>query len=319
MSDWSLFEIVAAWRALEFSEKGQLCPGGWAKKLKDMEKAFLLKNCSQMLEYEKELRAISSHFIKERIDEAPEPNSKNGANVLPYRIWHRIISKSKEDMRTKTAEKCLRASQGYVLLCWTLSTGARLKELLRLRKSDLSFVSSNGMSCIKITVRRGKRSRVGKKPVFYYAHENRTVPMFCPVAAFLRYGELKFGGEPIMKERSDLVFPQKVKSSHNGTILTPKGHKKKVTGRMIAFNWRTICKKLKLPSKWYVGAHSGRRQIINAAWAQDQTNEQILDITNWSSTRVLPEYVSGPKSTSLNVKMTSMSVEDLDKTCSQFL
>ena len=86
IAEWSLFQIVAAWRALEYSEKGQLAPGGWHKKFKDMEKVFLLRNCPLMLNYSKELKAITSHFIKERIDEAPEPISKNGANILPYNI-----------------------------------------------------------------------------------------------------------------------------------------------------------------------------------------------------------------------------------------
>ena len=319
ISDWSLFEIVAAWRALEFSERGQLSTGGWAKKLKDMDKAFALRRCPSMHDWEKELKLISDSFIKERIDNEAEPSSKNGANILPYRIWKKVIKRSRQNMVNQNAIKRLRAAQAYVLLCWTLSTGARLEELVRLRKSDLAFDTRNGMSYIKITVRRGKRSRVGKKPVFYYAHENTKVGLFCPVAAFRRYGELLFDGHPIFEDRSDLVFPRQVKADHNGVTMTPRGHSKKVTGRMISFNWQTTCKKLKLPKKWWIGAHSGRRQIINAAWAQNQSDDQILDVTNWSSMQVLPEYVSGPKSTSINVKMTQMSVEELDNACKHIM
>ena len=319
ISEWSLFEIVTAWRALESWERGQLSTGGLDKKLKDMYKAFDLRYCSSMLKYKKELTLISEFFIKERIDGEAEPSSKNGANILPYKIWGKIIRQTRNNIGSQVGVKQLRAAQAYVLLCWTLSTGARLEELIRLRKSDLSLESSNGLCYIKITVRRGKRSRVGRKPVYYYAHENRTVERFCPVAAFRRYGELRFDGWPIFSDRSDLLFPQKVKAVHDGVVLKPKGSSKRVTARMITYNWQTTCKKLKLPKKWWVEAHSGRRQIINAAWAQNETNDQILDVTNWSSMQVLPEYVSGPKSTSINVKMTGMTISDLDDACKHIL
>lgn len=319
ISDWSLFEIVTAWRCLENMSRDRLTTGGWKKKLDDMKKAFNLLNISTMSFYKKELKTIASHFIKERIDNAPEPEGKRGANLPPYYVWKRIIKSIKREIPLKKGTKKLRAAQGHLLLCWTLATGARLEELLRLRKSDLTSVTNNNMSCIKITVRRGKRSRDGKKPVFYYAHENKIVPDFCPIKAFYEYATVVIDGVKIFENRSDLLFPKTCKVRLGDTIVNTKGSMVKAKNDYITYRWNCTCDRLGLKPEWYVEAHSGRVQIINNAWANGHTDAQLLDITNWSSTRVLPEYVSGPSANAINVLMTKMTIEELDEKCQHLL
>jgi len=140
ISDWTLFDIVTAWRCLENMSRDRLTTGGWKKKLDDMKAAFNLLNVPTMNFYKKELKTISRHFIKERIDAAPEPEGKRGANMPPYHIWRKLIKASRKDVSRKKGTKRLRAAQGHLLLVWTLATGARLEELLRLRKSDLTSI-----------------------------------------------------------------------------------------------------------------------------------------------------------------------------------
>ena len=319
ISDWSLFDIITAWRCLENMGRDRLTTGGWDKKLDDMKAAFRLLNLQTMDLYQKEINTITSHFIKERIDAAPEPEGKRGANLPPYYIWHRIIVAIKNEIPRKRGTKKLRAAQGHLLLCWTLATGARLDELLRLRKSDLDSIVNENMSCIKITVRRSKRSRTGKKPIFYYAHENKRVPEFCPIAAFYNYASIDIEGVKIFNDRSDLLFPKGCRVLMGDDIVNTKDSVIQAENGHITYKWKRTCKRLRLKPEWYVEAHSGRVQIINNAWANGHTDAQLLDITNWSSTRVLPEYVSGPSKDAMNVLMTKMSVEELDEKCKHLL
>ena len=320
ITDWSLFDIVTAWRCLEsMGPRDRLTTGGWEKKLDDMKAAFNMLNIPTMVKYKKELNTIVGDFIKERIDSAPEPEGKKGANLPPYFIWRKIIRAVKSEITRKKGTKKLRAAQGHLLLCWTLATGARLEELLRLRKSDLDSIMNNNMSCIKITVRRSKRSRTGKKPIFYYAHENKKVPDFCPIKAFYEYAALTVEGVPIFEKRSDLIFPKSCRIKLGVDIINTRDSQIQVGNEHITYKWNRTCERLKLKRGWFVQAHSGRVQIINNAWANGHSDAQLLDITNWSSTRVLPEYVSGPSSTSMNVLMTQMTVEELDEKCKHLL
>lgn len=319
ISDWSLFDIVTAWRCLENMGRDRLTTGGWNKKLDDMKAAFKLMNVPTMDVYKKELNTITSHFIKERIDTAPEPEGKRGANLPPYYIWRQVIVAIENEIKHKKGTKKLRAAQGHLLLCWTLATGARLEELLRLRKSDLTSIMNNNISCIKITVRRSKRSRDGKKPIFYYAHENKIVPEFCPIAAFYKYASVKVEGVNIFSKRSDLVFPKACKVLFGNDLVNTKDSTVQAENGHITYKWNRTCERLKLKPEWWIEAHSGRVQIINNAWANGHTDEQLLDITNWSSTRVLPEYVSGPSKNAINVLMTQMTVEELDNKCRHLL
>ena len=320
VTEWSLFEIITAWRCLEtMGPRGRLTTGGWDKKLKDMMKAFDLWNIPTMHRFDKEISTLSSHFIKKRIDSAPEPEGKKGANFPPYRIWREIIVAVRNEIEKKRGTKKLRAAQGYLCLCWTLATGARLEELLRLRKSDLEMITNNNMSCIKITIRRSKRSRSGKKPVYYYAHENLTVPDFCPIKAFLKYASIYVEGVKIFSKRSDLVFPKSCQIWLGGEIMHTKESVLSVDNGCITYKWKRTCERLKLKRSWFIEAHSGRVQIINNAWANGHTDEQLLDITNWSSLRVLPEYVSGPSADAINVKMTKMTIDQLDEKCKHLI
>ena len=316
LTEWDLFDIVTAWRCLEYSEKkGQLSTSGWGKKYKDMQKAFKRLNLPTMMFYEKELKCLTRHFIQERIDTAPEPSKKKGANIPPYSVWKKVILATKSEIERKTGTKKLRAASGLVLLVWTLSTGARLKELLRLRKSDLDFDARNGLSYIKITIRRSKRSRDGRKPIYYYAHEDKRIPEFCPVKAFAEYCETLVEGCRIFEKRSDLVFPKSNKVLVNGEILAPKDSHIHTTGSIVVYYWHKTCRRIRIPFKFWIEAHSGRCQVVNAAWAENQTDEQIMDITNWSNIKVLPEYISGPKPSAITVKLTKMSLQERDATC----
>ena len=317
--NWNFKEIITAWRTLENSKNGRLKSGGWAKKLKDMRSVFDMENIDTMAKFEKEIRLISNSLINDRIDADPAPTEKRGANTPPYTIWKEVINYLENSNKETTAKKRLRLAQGHLLMCWTLSTGARLDELLRLRRSDISIIQGE-LNYLKITIRRGKSNRGGKKLVFYYAHENLAERKLCPILAFIKYAKTKIGAKgKIFEESGDLLFPKMVDVKVGDIILEPKGGRFPVTGKSITTVWKKACEMLKIPQHHHIEAHSGRNTILNAAWAYGQSNEQILDITNWTSTRVLPEYVSGPNQSAINVKLSQIKVEDIDKTCKHLL
>ena len=193
ISDWGIFDIVTAWRCLETSKKtkGQLSTGGWSKKLKDIEKVFNLRGITTMTTFKKEISLITGEFVKDRIDTAPEPTTKKSANTPPYWVWRDVIVATKAEIGSRFGSLKLRSASGHLLMVWSLATGARMDELLRLRKSDLDIKSRKGLSYIKLTIRRSKRSRDGRKPVFYYAHERKVETDLCPIRAFLDYAQIK--------------------------------------------------------------------------------------------------------------------------------
>ena len=314
LNEWSMQQIVTAWRALESTKSGKLTTGGWLKKFKDMKYVFEMENIFTMTKFEKELRLITNTFIKNRIDSEPLPAVKRSANIPPFWVWKKMIQFT-STLEGSSVKKRLRRAQSNILMCWTLSTGARLEELLRLRQSDIKLVE-NDLKYLKITIRRGKSNRSGKKPVFYYAHENNVEPVLCPIRALKRYMSHKLGAHnKICSAAGDHMFPAMLDIDVDGCILAPKNGRKAVSGKAITSSWRKSCLEQKIKKEHIIEAHSGRNTVLNAAWAHGQSNEQILDITNWSSTRMLPEYVSGPNVSAINVKLTKMSVEEIDSSC----
>ena len=318
LREWNFKEIITAWRTLENSKNGRLKSGGWAKKLKDMKSVFEMENIDTMGKFEKEIRLISNSLINDRIDSDPTPTEKRGANTPPFSVWKNVI----EFLGTSTekaTKKRLRLVQGHLLMCWTLSTGARLDELLRLRRSDVS-ITQGDLNYLRIAIRRGKSNRKGKKLVYYYAHENLAERSLCPILAFIKYAKTEIGARGrIFSDASDLLFPKMVDVEIGDIVLEPKGGRSPVSGKSITTIWKKACETLKIPAKFHIEAHSGRNTILNAAWAYGQSNEQILDITNWTSTRVLPEYVSGPNPSAVNVKLSKIKVEEIDNTCKHLL
>ena len=122
ISDWTLFDIVTAWRCLEKSKKtnGQLSTSGWSKKLKDMEKVFNLRNIPTMEIYKQEIKLITGQFLKDRIDAAPTPSKKKSANIPPYQVWKDIIIATKHEIEARLGTNKLRSASGHLLLVWSL-------------------------------------------------------------------------------------------------------------------------------------------------------------------------------------------------------
>ena len=140
-------------------------------------------------------------------------------------------------------------------------------------------------------------------------------PVLCPIKAFCDYANVEVSGCPIFQKEADLLFPKSPKVLFNNEIFASKDSLIPTSGGIVTYHWHKTCERSKIPRKWWMEAHSGRNQVVNAAWADGQSDAQLLDITNWSSTRVLPEYISGPNAKAITVKLTKMTVEQMDRNC----
>ena len=160
---------------------------------------------------------------------------------------------------------------------------------------DLEFV--------ELTIRRGKRSRDGSLPIYYKGYRNDSEPALCPVRAYAAYGLKKIEGQRIVENEGDWLFPK---------FLDKQSH---VTVRNITDAWKKLCIKRNIPEHHRPEAHSGHNVLLNAAWAFGQSDKQILDISNWSSTRCLPRYIEGTNPNAINIQLSKMSVEEIDQKC----
>ena len=101
LEKWTLAEIMTAWCALENLGKRQLTTGGWIKKVNDMRAAMEMMNIKIMDKYVKEVKFLTSEFVKERIDFSSRPHVKRKANEPPYIVWKQLAEESALDLETR--------------------------------------------------------------------------------------------------------------------------------------------------------------------------------------------------------------------------
>ena len=307
IENWGISEIMASWVILERNGDRVLKPDGWQKKMKDIKAALEIMNIPIMSKFEKEIKFLTQEYVKERIDQEVVPIKKASANMPPYWVWKALIAATKETDDKMSDCKQLRQMQQHILLVWALSSGARLSELLRLKVSDVEMVTLPGMNFIKLTIRRGKNSRNGRKPIFYKCHENVCEQELCPIKAFVRYGQLKLKSGPIFDEPGHYMFPQRER--------TNKLFNRPATSKTITDGWKDWSKKLDIDESFIPQAHSGHKCLLNAAYSMQCSKKEIMDIANWSSTQCMQDYVEAPNPNSLNMKLTRMTIEEMDETC----
>ena len=307
MENWGISEIMSAWVALEHNGQKQLTTDGWLKKAKDMKEAFDSMNIQCMERVSREIKFLTQEYVKERIDGEETPHRKVSANQPPYWVWEKLIEMSRIIPPRFSDGKRLRRMQLHVLLCWSLSCGARLAELLRMRISDVEMINLNGLKFLKLTIRRGKSSHTGRKPIYYKCFEEKIKTNICPIKAFRDFSNLKLRSGKVFSKQGDLLFHQAPKPS-------PKSRKAMDT-TMVARGWNTFCERLNLPHEFWPQCHSGHKCVINAAYAMQCSKKEIMDIANWSSTQCMQDYVEAPNPESLNVRLTEMTIEEMDEKC----
>ena len=303
--EWTIWHVCTAWNAVKEEYLKKFTPNGWLCKMKDFKSALDLVGLKVHKSWNKELMLYMNNQLKSEIDKAAEPYKKKSANKPPYQVWKKLIENCTPTM-IHSKVKVLRAAQGKILLIWTLSSGARMDELLRLRKSDIFVTKKGQFNYISLTVRRGKASRSGKRPTYLQCFENLKEPSFCPILAFINYVEVLIS-QNLFNKDDCLLFPSSL--DHPDDTISRKA---------IIDQWKKTATKLNLPKEHYPQAHSGHAQLVNTAWAFNQNDEQLLDITNWNSIRNLPEYVESPKEDSINIIKTTLTAEDLDAKCYMF-
>ena len=304
---WGVTEIMTAWVALETSKKRRLTTNGWLLKLKDMKLVFESMNLNQMTSFSREINFLSQQYVKERIDTDEEPHKKSSANQPPYWVWEKLVLATKADPTHKKDHKRLNQLQLHVLLTWSLSTGARLAELMRLKVSDVGMVNSKGLKYLRLTIRRGKSSRDGRKPIHYKCIQDKVKPELCPIQAFVNYGNLVLKSGPVFRSQGDFVFPMKPRPDSR--------FKKHQTARNITDGWKKFAEDLGIPEEFYPQAHSGHKCLLNAAYAMQCSKKEIMDIANWNSTKCMQDYVEAPNENTLNAKLCRMTIAELDEKC----
>ena len=134
---WTIIHVCTAWNAIRMEFLFKFTPNGWVKKMKDFKSALEITDCKSHKSWAKELNLYINAQLKEEIDVASAPYKKKGANKPPYEVWKKLIDFGQNYTKDASNVKQLRAAQGALLLNWTLSSGCRMDELLRLRKSDI--------------------------------------------------------------------------------------------------------------------------------------------------------------------------------------
>ena len=84
---------------------------------------------------------------------------------------------------------------------------------------------------------------------------------------------------------------------------------------MVVRGWKSLCEDLGIPSEFWPQGHSGHKCLLNAAYAMQCPKKEIMDIANWSSTQCMQDYVEAPNPESLNVRLTEMTIEEIDEKC----
>ena len=307
LKDWGVTEIMTAWVALETSKKRRLTTNGWLLKMKDMKLVFESLNLNQMVIFSREINFLTQQYIKERIDTDEEPHKKLSANQPPYWVWEKLVLATKTDPKHKKDHKRMNQLQLHVLLTWSLSTGARLAELMRLKVSDVSMIDSNGLKYLRLTIRRGKSSRDGRKPIYYKCLQDKVKPDLCPIKAFVNYGNLNLKSGKVFRSQGDYVFPMKPRPDTR--------FRKHQTARNITEGWKKVAEDLSVPEEFFPQGHSGHKCLLNAAYAMQCSKKEIMDIANWNSTKCMQDYVEAPNENMLNAKLCRMTITELDEKC----
>ena len=138
LSDWTIIHVCTAWNAIREEFLAKFTPNGWIRKMKDFKSALDMTDSKSHKVWSKELNLYINAQLKEEIDVAAAPYKKKSANKPPYVIWKQLMEFGNQKNRQISNVKQLRAAQGVLLLNWTLSSGCRMNELLRLRRSDIN-------------------------------------------------------------------------------------------------------------------------------------------------------------------------------------
>ena len=307
MEDWGISEIMCAWVALEDKGSKRLTPDGWLKKSKEMKEACELLNVRCMDRFAREINYLTQEYVKERIDSEDTPHKKVSANQPPYWVWEKLIEKTKSPSRHLSDDKRLRQMQLHVLLCWSLACGARMAELIRMKVSDVEIKDKHGLRFLKLTIRRSKNSRTGRKPIYYKCFEETTKRNVCPIAAFRDYCNLYLRSGKVFDKPGDLLFHQDPKPK--------KKSRQPIDPTAFARGLKPFCLELNIPTEFWPQGHSGHKCLLNAAYAMQCDKKEIMDIANWSSTKCIQDYVEAPNPNCLNVRLTEMTIEQIDEKC----
>ena len=289
------------WRYLESTSRKNLSHNGLRNLMQDIKVIFETWNLNQFEIYDKEVKLILNSYINNRIDQEKLPWSKRNANRPPYKIWllmAKTMEKTLAQNEFTNQDKYLRMHQAKLALIWSRSCGARLAEIMRLKLSDIKpLYLENGHPYLNINIRRSKSNRKGKKMFNYKCLRNNLEPSLCPIRAFQVY----LRGNPRICRPGDLVFP----SSH-------RHFEKTINGKAIVDSWKKTSQMLNLPKHFYPMAHSGHDCLLILAVAQKRPQEEIIDVTNWTSIKPLSHYIEGPTANNINYTLATTSVDELD-------
>ena len=264
-------------------------------------------NIRCMERFSREINFLTQEYVKERIDNEDDPHKKISANQPPYWVWEKLIVETSSFSRNLGDKKKLKQMQLHVLLSWSLACGARMAELVRLKVSDVEVKDDFGLKFIKLTIRRGKSSRTGRKPIYYKCFEEKIKTNVCPIRAFLAYCNLTLRSGKVFDKPGDLLFHKEPKPSPKSReFMDPTSFTR---------GCKPFCEKLDIPFEFCPQGHSGHKCLLNAAYAMQCSKKEIMDIANWSSTQCMQDYVEAPNPESLNVRLTEMTIEEIDDKC----
>ena len=303
IENWTTIEIFAAWRYLESSTKKRLAPSGLRNKLTNIRSVFESMNLKHFQIYSKEIKVMRRGYINNVIDQDDEPWAKKNANRPPYKIWRTVADRMNRKLlndKFSSSPKRLKMFQALLMLTWSRCCGARLRELVRLKYSDIKIMTmaSGQLPYLNLNIRRSKSNQLAIKQMNYKCVQNPLDDVLCPIKIFQSY----------LREYNEIC--------NNGDYIFPTSLKRKnkyIDPRAAVDIWNSISDELQLPWHHYPQAHSGHDCFIILAMSQKRPKEEILDATQWKSLEVLPHYVQGPAVNGINHSLATTDVEKLDE------
>ena len=194
-------------------------------------------------------------------------------NLVKKDTWRRILQFVLSPIGESENDKAWNRVLG-LCITWCLNSGARLGDVLNLKKQFLTVVTlENGDICWTVDITEGKSNRYGHRQSRVVLYEKPKNFLFCPIGNYLNF----YDRFPSLKGRYCISNPDDPSIKINTSqIMTRLGHR---------------CAVLGLSEGQTPNAHSMRSYFVNHALERGVPAERIAQSVNWSSTAMISHYI----------------------------
>ena len=222
---------------------------------------------------ERALSCAMNLYRQERLKSINPCDRVKKPNLVREETWRRILMLVSSPIGRSEKDKAWNRVIG-VCITWCLASGARLADVLNLKKEFMTEVAVNGdEECWTVDIMEGKSNRYGHRNSRVVLFEKPKNFIFCPIETFRNF----YDRFPSLKGRFCISNPdnpnRKIKTSQ---IMTRLEHR---------------CTYLGMAKDETPNAHSMRSYFVNHSLEQGVSVEKIAKSVNWSSTAMITHYI----------------------------